>query len=359
MTFENQYSRLDRAIHQIAFHTYPLQTALADIENKLFSQKFQAAETKQPVFITALPRAGTTLLLETLTSLDQFAAHCYRDMPFVLIPLLWNTLSSHFTKTTEAKERAHGDGMLVDVDSPEAFEEIIWKVYWQKQYLEDRILPWKVALDPEFEAFFKKHMRKIIALRHEKQITECHYISKNNFNIARLDLIQKMFPDARIVILFRHPLQQVASLLRQHKNFLSMHSQDRFARNYMEAIGHFDFGENLRPIDFDGWIDKAGNNDQLSFEFWLTYWTATYGYVVNKINKQVCLLNYDNLTQQPTDTLESLADYLNVNDRNSLLNQAKNIRHRLNHPVDTGNTPQALLQLSDSVYTELQDLSLN
>ncbi len=32
-----------------------------------------------------------------------------------------------------------------------------------------------------------------------------------------------------------------------------MHARDPFARRYMEAIGHYDFGANLRPIDFDGW----------------------------------------------------------------------------------------------------------
>lgn len=50
-----------------------------------------------------------------------------------------------------------------------------------------------------------------------------------------------------------------ASLLRQHQNFLDLHERDKFACKYMKAIGHFDFGKNLKPIDFD-----KGFSSQLS-----------------------------------------------------------------------------------------------
>ena len=64
MAFENRYSKLDRALHQLAFNSYPFQAAVSTLEDRLFSKRLSAIDIKNPVFITALPRAGTTLLLE-------------------------------------------------------------------------------------------------------------------------------------------------------------------------------------------------------------------------------------------------------------------------------------------------------
>ena len=60
------------------FSSFEVQKALADIEDRLCARRLVGIEIDRPVFITALPRAGTTLLLETLDSLDLFATHTYR-----------------------------------------------------------------------------------------------------------------------------------------------------------------------------------------------------------------------------------------------------------------------------------------
>ena len=80
------------------------------------------------------------------------------------------------------------------------------------------------------------------------------------------------FRDALFLIPFRDPIQHCASLLRQHLNFLEIHRRDRFAKSYMEGIGHFDFGDNLRPVDFDGWLDSSKHRDPREMGFWLEYW---------------------------------------------------------------------------------------
>jgi len=84
-------------------------------------------EVEAPIFITSLPRAGTTILLAALNSVPQLATHLYRDMPFVMAPLLWSRLSGRFRKQAVLQERAHGDGIAIGYDSPEAFEEVIWR----------------------------------------------------------------------------------------------------------------------------------------------------------------------------------------------------------------------------------------
>ena len=114
------YGPTDRILHRLAFATYPAQLALADIEDRQYAGKLAPIPTDRPVFISGLPRAGTTLLLELLAGSPEFGAHCYRDMPFVPIPCLWARFANRFQKHTEKQERAHGDGMLIDPDSPEA-----------------------------------------------------------------------------------------------------------------------------------------------------------------------------------------------------------------------------------------------
>ena len=93
---QNSYSRLDRVLHRLAFSTIELQKALADLEDRIYASRFSQIEVDRPVFITSLPRAGTTLLLEIVASLDAFTSHTYRDMPFLITPMLWDSISRPF-----------------------------------------------------------------------------------------------------------------------------------------------------------------------------------------------------------------------------------------------------------------------
>ena len=63
----------------------------------------------------------------------------YREMPFLLLPLLWNVISRRFYPPDTMLERAHGDGMTIGNDSVEAFEEILWRAFWPEKYPKDRI----------------------------------------------------------------------------------------------------------------------------------------------------------------------------------------------------------------------------
>ena len=63
-------------------------------------------------------------------------------MPFILAPLLWERVSKGFRKPTGLKERAHGDGLVVGYDSPEAFEEVLWRTYWPQKFTPQGIELW-------------------------------------------------------------------------------------------------------------------------------------------------------------------------------------------------------------------------
>ena len=121
----NNYSWLQQNLHKIALSTQLMREAQFDIE--LSSTKIDY-NPEQNVFVSGLARSGTTILLNALYESNEFASLSYADMPFVLAPNIWSKLSK--TKNHLApKERAHGDGIKVSSDSPEAFEEVFWKTF--------------------------------------------------------------------------------------------------------------------------------------------------------------------------------------------------------------------------------------
>ncbi|MEJ1968803.1 MAG: sulfotransferase [Rhizomicrobium sp.] len=303
------YTRLDRLLFRLAFSGIEIQTAVADVEDAAYERRFRDIEIQKPVFITSLPRAGTTLLLEIVAAAPGFATHTYRDMPFVLCPILWNEISRPFQQAGQKKERAHGDGMTATYDSPEAFEEILWLAFWPAKYREDLILLWTAEDDnPEFESFFRKHIRKLVALRTEARgdgSGSRRYVSKNNANIARIPFLRRTFPDSVIVVPFRNPIDHVGSMLRQQHNFTAIHRADAFAREYMEAIGHFEFGASRRAIEFRTTAGTLG--DSQTATYWLTYWIEAFSFLIGLDPLSFRLFDYDKACARPRASLDGLA----------------------------------------------------
>jgi hypothetical protein len=349
------YSALDRCMHRVAFATYGTQTLIADLEDRLFARQLAALQADRPVFVTGLPRAGTTMLLEILARLPDFAAHTYREMPFVLIPCLWSRFSRGFQRSGLSRERAHGDGMLIDFDSPEALEELLWTTFWPRHYQSDRIVPWQEdEREDEFEEFFRNHMRKIILLRRGEHAHEARYISKNNLNISRTQTLRRLFPDSLTVVPFRHPLHHAASLLQQHRNFLSIHDEDPFACTYMRAIGHFDFGKNLRPIDFDGWVDSRRSHDSQSLAFWLEYWIVTYKYLLTQ-NGDLHFVSYDAMCDDPDAGLRRLAEAIGIGHGKALATTGITVRAPRPRDVDISSINSTLVEEADLIHRSLMD----
>lgn len=348
------YSATDRTLHRLAFRTREPQIAVADLEDRIFRKPLAASDAGEPVFITALPRAGTTLLLEIFAASPEFASHLYRDMPFVLTPLLWNALSSRFQRESRDRERAHGDGMRISADSPEALEEVLWMAFHPDRYTADRIRPWSEPPDPEFATFFRGHTRKIVLLRGAGGGDgPGRYVSKNNLNVARIEVLRQLFPRAPIVVPFRDPRIHAASLLRQHLNFLAIHERDSFAREYMREIGHFDFGANLAPIDFGGWLDDGGPRDAGTLSFWLEYWVAAYRYLLDR-RGDLLFVGYDDFCRTPEPTLRSLAAATGASDPEALLAAARRVRPPGTTDVDLAGVSSELQRRAADLHEELR-----
>ena len=245
----NNYSWLQQKLHQFALSSQFLREVTFDAERSL-TPVFN--DNDNHVFVTGLARSGTTALLNALYLSKEFASLSYQDMPFVLAPNLWSKLSSN-NKSTDIIERAHGDGIMISSDSPEAFEEVFWMTFHED--------------DEDIQENFKNYVQLI-----SQKCRQHRYLSKNNQNILRIELITKTFPNAKILIPFRNPIQHAYSLISQHRKFIEFSKKDKFISSYMKWIGHTEFGPNYIPIHGENLRFK---ND-FDFNHWLEQWLLVY-----------------------------------------------------------------------------------
>ncbi|MEM1236486.1 MAG: sulfotransferase [Pseudomonadota bacterium] len=306
----NSYSDVERVLHGIAFSSPGLQRRVSRLENRLIGKP--AVTAAPPIFVTSLARGGTTALLNALAELPGVSTHTYRDMPFVTAPVLWDRFAGGAKRSVATRERAHGDGLSIDLDSPEAFEEVIWKMHWPEKYVSDGIAPWtRDDRKAEADEFLAEHMAKVIrARRGQDPAPPVRYCSKNNANICRLQYLHDAFPDSEIIIPLRQPARHAESLHRQHMNFLDLQSSDDFVRRYMADIGHFEFGLIHKPMLFPGFDPTSTAPEDPNH--WLEYWIAAFQFVEARLEdgQRLTLVGQDSLRQRPQDTMAKLADRL-------------------------------------------------
>lgn len=312
---QSAYSTGDQSVHVFAFSSPSVLRGASWMEDRVIRPpEIAAADT--PIFITSLARGGTTAFLNALYGMPDIATHLYRDMPFLTAPMMWNRLAGGDKRAVERHERAHGDGLEIDLDTPEAFEEVIWKMYWPQKY-RDGIALWQAEADrnPEAEHFLRRHMDKIVAARRRQGRPQAQrYCSKNNANIGRIPYLRAAFPAGKIIIVVRRPESHAASLLRQHQNFLKQHREDPFVQRYMRDIGHFEFGALHKPILFPGFTPDR--YDPLSPDYWLNYWIKAFEHVLE--HKSDCLfVQQDALRTDPQTTMARICADIGLDPKGS------------------------------------------
>jgi hypothetical protein len=358
MRFSDRYSPMERAIHHLAFLAPFVQKALAELENDLFSRRLATAADGREVFITGLPRAGTTLLLELLYRTGEFGSFTYRHMPFILSPLIFARMSRASANAGRGVERAHGDGMRISLDSPEAFEEVVWLTYLRDLLVTERTLePLTIGMvSAEFEAALRATIRKLLTERDGD--ARLRYLSKNNANLSRLAVLSHLFPSSTIVVAFRDPSAHVASLMRQHRRFAAAHATDSFARRYMAWVGHFEFGLNFRPINFSGWLDGRAIDREPTADFWLRYWTAAYRYALEQATRNVMFVDFDRLIAEHAAYLASLGHALQLRRPGLLVEQAISLRAPTTPDDGAAQGSDETLHAARAVHAQLRAAAL-
>lgn len=257
------YGLVDRLLHRVALGSPRIAEVFHEVERNRYL-KDSPEDQGGHVFVTGLARAGTTILLRELYVTGQFGSLLYADMPFVLAPNFWASVSRRSRKPFAPIERAHGDGIAINLDSPEAFDEVFWRVFQGKSYIcPDGLLPHSPGT--QAIARYRDYIRLVLRRSGKRR-----YLSKDNNNILRLAALAEAMPDCTFLLVIREPLAHAGSLLRQHRR--SARSSDPFERDYLRWLAHHEFGADHRPFRFPG--SPEGNPDRL--DYWLATWIACY-----------------------------------------------------------------------------------
>ena len=336
---------LGNALISALIHGNPgLWVRLGNLESKLLEKLVDAVRIERPVFIAGLPRSGSTLVLELLASINGVATQRYRDFPPIFTPYWWNRLVDLLPRRTlEPVERAHGDGIYITPESPEAMEEPIWMAFFPGAHDPDHSQVLDVQQQhAEFARFYRHHISKLLLLRGANR-----YASKNHYNITRLDFLLSVFPDARFVIPVRDPANQIASLMKQHALFSEAEKAHPRALEQMRQMGHFEFGLDRRPINTGdrenvGAVLNLWKTNQ-EVRGWARYWTSLYGYVADRLDSNRALrdasmvLCYEKLCQSREEMIRTLLSHCGFMKDESLVRE---FSQRLSAPADYGWTEQ-------------------
>ena len=328
----SDYSRLERFLHRLALSWQPMLELTFQAEKAMFKSDLSGARDSH-VFIAGLARSGSTMILSALYRTGRFRSLIYRDMPFVLAPNLWRKITGTKKRAREPRERSHGDRIKVNVDSPEALEEVFWRMVTEGAYIHKHSLrPHSITEGQiqEFRTFVNLVLNQSSANR---------YLSKNNNNILRLNALHKAFPDAHIVIPFRHPLEQAYSLLNQHRRFLKVHKNDPFSKDYMDWLAHHEFGANHKPCMFSEERAEASTG---SLDYWLRNWIHVYSHLADEAPANTIWISYEQLCSSTSEVWSRLNHELDLNHAHCPVEMSASI-HSMEGGYDEGLYKEARL----------------
>lgn len=289
---QSAYSPMAQLFHRLILNHYHLGKALLKRQIKGIEHPVQADQTTA-VLITGLARAGTTALTRALTDRGPFASLDYSNMPVLLAPRLWSKF--YKPKKKEDKERAHGDGIKVGLASVEALEEYFFKVTTNDRFISDTGLHLH-EISAEENDLYRRYTKSLCNVG---QV----YLAKNNNAVLRLKSMLPLNPDMIVFVLVRDPLQHAFSLMKQHQKFEKEQTADPFILEYMNWLGHHEFGLGQLPFNLSGSAPQQTDRGQLNY--WLERWMDYYNYAKTISNIQ--FIAYEDFVARPKEVLERIS----------------------------------------------------
>lgn len=296
---QEDYSPWSRLLHRMILDHPFISKQLFLIERKLFLQN--KPKTDKPfLLVTGLARAGTTALTQLLFRSGAFHSLSYANMPFLMAPNLWKKF--YDPKDSELKERAHGDNLQFGYETVEALEEQFFKTFTNNGFISENHLQ-RHEIPQKVTELYADYQRLTA------ESPESTYLAKNNNLILRYASIKESALKFNVLVVVRDPIDHAKSLLRQHKRFSMLHDADAFTLEYMNWLGHHEFGKNHKPFDLGEDLHSKYELDNINY--WLACWIEYYAYLTQFANdSNVILVSYETLASRPADLLDTLSTKL-------------------------------------------------
>jgi hypothetical protein len=294
------------------------------------------------ILITGLARSGTTSLLNELEKNDSVFSLKYQNMPFVLAPKFQNILQNKATLDINKIERSHKDGIFINESSPESFDEVFFKVYEDKKFnLKDKLLQYKSNYIYEYLDFINHCL-----FVNQKKI----YLTKNNNHILRLSqLIETQ--NFRILVTFREPLSHAYSLLNQHNIHTKLQESDPFSLQYMNYLGHHEFGVSHKFFLFEK--PRLDSSKYTGNNYWLAQWINYYHYILELIERfninLFLMVPFNDWCEKKPNLIKTIEKFINIPIKDKSIYQPK--------AKDFIQVDQNLSEIAQEIYNKLLIIS--
>ena len=99
-------------------------------------------------------------------------------------------------------------------------------------------------------------------------------------------------------------MEHAKSLVKQHLKFSERHEEDPFSLEYMNWLGHHEFGLNHKPFKLDA--DHNLNFPIGSLDYWVSSWVEYYSYVLQFVieDRNLHIIDYSDLCSKPDRILQ-------------------------------------------------------
>jgi hypothetical protein len=348
---KNNYTFFEQILHQLTINNAFFNELSFFMEQSLFLKKAEAIEPKM-IFVSGLARSGTTSILNHLVNSQVGNSLTYKDLPFLFMPNLRNQWAGNNMTPSPLKERAHGDNILINEESPEAIDEIFWKFQLSGKYIQKNFLHLHDLSERDllaFKRFVQLHLYK------HKSIT---YVTKNNNSILRYHSL-KTSPKLQAFFIFalREPLSHAISLLKQHQLFGQLHQEDAFSLTYFNSMGHYEFGANQKPFNLQNEVlnQQLERTEKCSLQYWLLSWMNYYQYLLDNFAEEDVLVDFDDLCEFPNEIIQKFVEKWKLDQ--SVLNIQSYSKPKHLEYVD--GVSDELLKECQSLYMKLKGLCIS
>ena len=342
----NQYNFLDKLLHEQFLGNNVLSNFCYERILSKSSKENEIIKSNN-IFITGLARAGTTALLNRFYATEELGSLLYKFMPFILLPEIAK-IASNSKNNIPTQERFHSDGIKINLNSPECLDEVFWI---------------KSKTDCNYKEFLKPTIVANETLRGYNYLIEKfkliqgknRMLIKNNNNHLRLRSLLEYFTDSYFLFIYRDPINHANSLLKQHLNFTNLQREDKFILNYMNLIGHFEFGAGAKSFIYKADEKEFYKKNKFNINYWLNQWIKTHKWILeeNFTNySNFILISYEDLCSNEMNLYKKLCDKVKI------LNFDKGVIFKSsNKTKNLKDIETKLLNTSGKLYEKLKKIS--
>lgn len=270
------------------------------------------------IYVTGVPRSRTTFLAQKIAEGSSASSFTYGHFPLLSAPNLWPIISKWYYGSGSYTERPHKDGLLVGKESVDSFDEIVW----QTKGLSTAKRNPEIQITKDVISRYLNVIERFLGSADSKI-----YVAKNNAIMFRATQICDFLPQAKFLIVLRHPGGVVPSLIRNHELFSTYIEGNADYRRRMHLLCHSEFGPDVSyPIADENVDDELSELKQA--QDWQSYYSKVFTEYIRMFSDasksekadQFFFLESD---ESSVEKIESLQRQLGVNFNLSGFSQSK------------------------------------